>query len=127
MKQINQFNTILRPTKICCNNNLNNPAIIGEELINISCGLNFSSLLFRNGKLLTFGDNQYNQLIHKDNEIMPNLTNNYLPKNIGKIIKIFTGGNSLMFLTEFNKLIIFGKYNEPNLDNLTKINLANND
>ena len=42
MKQINQFNTILRPTKIWCNNNLNNPAIIGEELINISCGLHYS-------------------------------------------------------------------------------------
>ena len=116
MKQNNSMNIILRPTKICCNNNLNNPAIIGEELINICCGHNFSALLFKNGKLLTFGDNQYNQLIHKENEIMPNFVNNYLPKNIGKIIKIFTGGNSLMFLTEFNKLIIFGKYNEPNLD-----------
>ena len=42
MKQINQFNTILRPKKIWCNNNLNNPAIIGEELINISCGLHYS-------------------------------------------------------------------------------------
>ena len=42
MKQINQFNTILRPTKIWCNNNLNNPAIIGEESINISCGLHCS-------------------------------------------------------------------------------------
>ena len=126
MKQNNTMNIILRPTKICCNNNLHNPAIIGEELINICCGHNFSALLFKSGKLLTFGDNQYNQLIHKENEIMPNLTNNYLPKNIGKIIKIITGGNSLMLMTEFNKLIIFGKYNEPNLDNITMINLVNN-
>ena len=126
MKQINQFNTILRPTKICCNNNLNNPAIIGEELINISCGLNFSSLLFRNGKLLTFGDNQYNQLIFKENEIMPNFVHNYIPKKIGKIINVIIGGNSLMLMTEFNKLIIFGKYNEPNLDQVTIVDLINN-
>ena len=126
MKQINQFNAILRPTKICCNNNLNNPAIIGEELINISCGLNFSSLLFRNGKLLTFGDNQYNQLIFKENEIMPNFVHNYIPKKIGKIINVIIGGNSLMLMTEFNKLIIFGKYNEPNLDQVTIVDLINN-
>ena len=126
MKQCNTFNTILRPTKICCNNNMNNPAIIGEELINISCGLNFSALLFANGKLLTFGDNQYNQLIFKENEITPNNTNNYLPKKIGKIRKIITGGNSIMLMSEFNKLIIFGKYNEPNNDQITIVDLINN-
>ena len=126
MKQINAFNTILRPTKICCNNNLNNPAILGEELINISCGHNFSSLLFRNGKLLTFGDNQYNQIIYKENEFMPNFAHNYLPKKIGKIINVITGGNSLMLMTEFNKLIIFGKYNEPNQDQVTIVNLVDN-
>ena len=126
MKQYNQYNIILRPTKISCNNNLHNPAIIGEELINISCGLNFSVLLFRNGKLLTFGDNQYNQLIYKENDVIPNYINNYLPKKIGKIIKIITGGNSLMLMSEFNKLIIFGKYNEPNLDQLTIVDLVNN-
>ena len=126
MKQINQFNIILRPTKICCNNNLNNPAIIGEELINISCGLNFSSLLFRNGKLLTFGDNQYNQLIFKENEIMPNFAHNYIPKKMGKIINIMIGANSLMLMTEFNKIIIFGKYNEPYLDQITIVDLINN-
>ena len=126
MKQINQFNTILRPTKVCCNNNLNNPAIIGEELINISCGLNFSSLLFRNGKLLTFGDNHYNQLIFKEDEIMPNFVHNYIPKKLGKITNVMCGGNSLMLMTEFNKLIIFGKYNEPNLDQITIVDLINN-
>ena len=126
MKQCNTFNTILRPTKICCNNNMNNPAIIGEELINISCGLNFSALLFANGKLLTFGDNQYNQLIFKEKEITPNNTNNYLPKKIGKIRKIITGGNSIMLMSEFNKLIIFGKYNEPNNDQITIVDLINN-
>ena len=126
MKQINQFNSILRPTKVCCNNNLNNPAIIGEELINISCGLNFSSLLFRNGKLLTFGDNHYNQLIFKEDEIMPNFVHNYIPKKLGKITNVMCGGNSLMLMTEFNKLIIFGKYNEPNLDQITIVDLINN-
>ena len=126
MKQSNSFNTILRPTKLSCNNNMNNPAIIGDELINICCGLNFSALLFKNGKLLTFGDNQYNQVIYKENEITPNLINNYLPKKIGKVIKITTGGNSLMLMTEFNKLVIFGKYNEPNLNQVTIVDLVNN-
>ena len=126
MKQSNAFNTILRPTKICCNNNMNNPALIGEELINISCGLNFSALLFANGKLLTFGDNKYNQLIFKENEIAPNNTNNYLPKKIGKIRKIITGGNSIMLMSEFNKLIIFGKFNEPNNEQITIVDLINN-
>ena len=126
MKQNNTYNTILRPTKISCNNNLHNPAIIGEELININCGLNFSALLFRNGKLLTFGDNKYNQLIFKENETLPNFVNNYLPKKIGKIIKILTGGNSLMLMSEFNKLIIFGKFNEPNLDQITIVDLVDN-
>ena len=126
IKQNNSLNIILKPTKISCNNNLHNPAIIGEELINISCGLDFSALLFKNGKLLTFGDNKYNQLIYKENEIMPNFTNNYLPKKIGKIIKIITGGNSLMLMSEFNKLIIFGKYNEPNFDSVIIVDLNNN-
>ena len=126
MKQSNTFNTILRPTKICCNNNMNNPALIGEELINISCGLNFSALLFANGKLLTFGDNKYNQLIFKENEIAPNNTNNYLPKKIGKIRKIITGGNSIILMSEFNKLIIFGKFNEPNNEQITIVDLINN-
>ena len=59
MKQSNRNKIILKPTKIYCSNNFHNPAIIGEELINIFCGLNFSALLFKNGQLLTFGDNQY--------------------------------------------------------------------
>ena len=126
MKQSNSFNTILRPTKLSCNNNMNNPAIIGEELVNICSGLNFSALLFKSGKLLTFGDNQYNQIIYKEKEITPNVVNNYLPKKIGKIVKIITSANSLMLMTEFNKLVIFGKYNEPNLAHVTIVDLVNN-
>ena len=126
MKQINRNKLILKPTKIYCTTNFHNPAIVGEELINICCGLNFSALLFKNGKLLTFGDNQYNQLIYKENEFLPNFVNNYLPKKIGKIIKIITAGNSLLLISEFNKIIIFGKFNEPNKDEIKIIDLVDN-
>ena len=112
MKQLNKTKLIFKPTKIYCSNNFHNPAIIGEELIDICCGLNFTSLLFRNGKLLTFGDNQYNQLIYKENEILPNFVNNYIPENFGKIVKILSAGNSLLLISENNKIIIFGKFNE---------------
>ena len=112
MKQTNKNKLILKPTKIYCSNNFHNPAIIGEELINICCGLNFTILLFRNGKLLTFGDNQYNQLIYKENEILPNFAYNHIPENIGKIVKIICAGNSSLLINESNKIIIFGKFNE---------------
>ena len=125
MKQANRNKIILKPTKIYCSNNFHNPAIIGEELINICCGFNFSALLFKNGKLLTFGDNQYNQVIYKENEIFPNNVSNNLPKNIGKIVKIITSGNSLLLISEFNKIIIFGKFNE-NKDEIKIIDLIDN-
>ena len=123
MKQTNKNKLILKPTKIYCSNNFHNPAIIGEELINICCGLNFTTLLFRNGKLLTFGDNQYNQLIYKENEIFPNFANNHIPESIGKILKIICAGNSLLLINESNKIIIFGKFNE-NKDEIKIIDLA---
>ena len=126
IRQVNRNKLVLKPSKIFCKLNTHNPAIIGEELINISCGLDFTALLFRNGKLLTFGDNQYNQLIYKENEIFPNEVSNYIPKKIGKIAKIFPSKNSLMFITEFNKMIIFGKYNEPNINEIKVIDLIDN-
>ena len=132
MKQINSSNIILKPSKISCNNNLHNPAIIGEELINICTGNDFNALLFKNGKLLTFGNNQYNQSIYKENKEnnnegnIINNVNNYLPKKIGKIVKIISGGDSLGLISEFNKLIIFGKFNEPNIDQICEIDLMDN-
>ena len=126
IRQLNRNKLILKPTKIFCTNNYHNAAIVGEELINICCGLNFTALLFRNGKLLTFGDNQYNQLIYKENDIFPNFAHNYLPKKIGKISKIITSGNSLMLISEFNKIIIFGKFNEPNINEIKIIDLVDN-
>ena len=133
LKQVNPFNLILKPSKISCNNNLHNPAIIGEELINICAGDDFSALLFKGGKLLTFGNNQYNQLIYREKDIKENndmniinSVNNYLPKKIGKIVKIISGGNSLGLITEFNKLIIFGKFNEPNMEQICDIDLMDN-
>ena len=125
MKQVNRNKLVLKPTKIYCTTNFHNPAIIGEELINICCGLNFTSLLFRNGKLLTFGDNQYNQLIYKENEILPNFANNYIPENLGKIVKIINAGNSSMLISENNKIVIFGKFNE-NKDEIKIIDLVEN-
>ena len=126
MKQTNRYKNITKPTKLTCNNNFHNPAIIGEELINICCGLNFSAVLFRNGKILTFGDNQYNQLVYKEEEVLPNFINKYLPKEIGKIVKIKTAGNSLLLISEFNKILIFGKFNEPNINEVTIIHLVDN-
>jgi alpha-tubulin suppressor-like RCC1 family protein len=126
MRQANRNKLILKPTKIFCKYNSHNPAIVGEELINISCGLNFTALLFKNGKLLTFGDNQYNQIIHKENEIFPNNVSDYIPKKIGKIVKIIPAKNSLMLITEFNKIVIFGKYNEPNINEIKVIDLVDN-
>ena len=127
MRQANRNKLVLKPTKIFCNkNNMHNPAIIGEELIKISCGLDFTALLFRNGKLLTFGDNQYNQLVLKQSEIFPNNVSDFIPKKIGKIIKIITAKNSLMLITEFNKIVIFGKFNEPNVNEIKVIDLNEN-
>ena len=126
MKQTNRYKNISKPTKLTCNNNFHNPAIIGEELINICCGLNFSAILFGNGKLLTFGDNQYNQLVYKEEEVLPNFINKYLPKEIGKIVKIIVAGNSLLLISELNKILIFGKYNEPNINEVTIIHLVDN-
>ena len=126
MKQTNRYKNITKPTKLTCNNNFHNPAIIGEELINICCGLNFSAVLFGSGKLLTFGDNQYNQLVYKEEEVLPNFINKYLPKEIGKIVKIITAGNSLLLISEFNKILIFGKFNEPNINEVTIIHLVDN-
>ena len=126
MKQINRYKNIAKPTKLTCNNNFHNPAIIGEELINICCGLNFTAVLFRNGKILTFGDNQYNQLVYKEEEVLPNFINKYLPKEIGKIVKIITAGNSLLLISELNKILIFGKFNEPNINEVTIIHLVDN-
>ena len=126
IRQANRNKLILKPTKIFCKTNSHNPAIIGEELINISCGLDFTALLFRNGKLLTFGDNQYNQLIYKENEIFPNNASNYIPKKYGKIVKIIPGKKSLLLITEFNKIIIFGKFNEPNINEVKVIDLIEN-
>ena len=127
MRQANRNKLVLKPTKIFCNkNNMHNPAIIGEELIKISCGLDFTALLFRNGKLLTFGDNQYNQLVLKESEIFPNNVSDFIPKKIGKIIKIITAKNSLLLITEFNKIVIFGKFNEPNVNEIKVIDLNEN-
>ena len=126
IRQANRNKLILKPTKIFCKTNSHNPAIIGEELINISCGLDFTSLLFRNGKLLTFGDNQHNQIIYKENEIFPNNVSNYIPKKYGKIVKIIPSKKSLLLITEFNKIIIFGKFNEPNINEVKVIDLVEN-
>ena len=126
IRQVSRNKLVLKPTRICCSNNYHNPAIVGEELINMCCGWNFTALLFRNGKLLTFGDNDYNQLIFKENEILPNFAHNYLPKEIGKIVKIIPSGNSLLLVSELNKIIIFGKFNGEKKDEVKVIDLVDN-
>ena len=126
IRQVNRNKLVLKPTRVNCSNNNHNPAIVGEELINICCGMNFTALLFRNGKLLTFGENQYNQIIYKENELLPNFVHNYLPKKIGKIVKLMTSSNSLLLITEFNKIIIFGKFNGENKDKVKIIDLIDN-
>ncbi len=121
LKKINNKNNCyLKPTKVPLNkNSIYNPNIIGDKLITFGSGINFNVVLFESGKLFTFGDNQYNQIIKKENEYIANEVSKYIPSEYGKIIKIFIAANSLMLITDKRKVFIFGKFNE----NYSNINI----
>ena len=119
----NNSDIVLKPTKLSLNENAYSVAITKDNLIDLSGGLYFSVVLLSSGKLYTFGDNQYNQImVLKDSE-KPYLMSEHIPKEYGKVIKVINSANSTMLITDEKKLLIFGKYNYPFLDEVTIIEL----
>ena len=118
---------ILKPTKLSLNENPHSYAISKDYLINLTGGLYFSVVLLSSGKLFTFGDNQYNQIITINKTEKPCLMSKHIPKEYGKIIKAISSANSLLLITNKKKLIIFGKFNSPILDSVLVVDLLNYD
>ena len=58
---------ILKPTKLSLNENEHSYAISDDYLVNLNGGLFFSVVLLSSGKLFTFGNNQYNQIMTLNN------------------------------------------------------------
>ena len=123
LKSKNNNDIILKPIKLSLNENAYSVAITKDSLINLSGGLYFNVILFSSGKLYTFGDNQYNQIIIPKINDKPCLMSEHIPKEYGKIIKAITSANSLMLITDEKKILIFGKFNEPGLDEVLIIDL----
>ena len=118
---------ILKPTKLSLNENPHSYAISKDYLINLTGGLYFSVVLLSSGKLFTFGDNQYNQIITINKTEKPCLMSKHIPKEYGKIIKAISSANSLLLITNKKKLLIFGKFNSPILDSVLVVDLLNYD
>ena len=118
---------ILKPTKLSLNENPHSYAISGDYLINLTGGLLFSVVLLSSGKLFTFGDNQYNQIITINKTERPCLMSKHIPKDYGKIIRAMASANSLLLITDKNKLLIFGKFNSPLLDSVLIVDLLKYD
>ena len=90
----NNSDIVLKPTKLSLNENAYSVAITKDNLIDLSGGLYFSVVLLSSGKLYTFGDNQYNQImVLKDSE-KPYLMSEHIPKEYGKVIKVINGSNN---------------------------------
>ena len=117
----------LKPTKLSLNENAYSVAITKDSLVNLTGGLYYSVVLLSSGKLYTFGENQYNQIITLKNSEKPCLMSEHIPKEYGKIIRAISSANSLMLITDEKKIIIFGKFNTPNLDEVLIIDLLNYD
>ena len=81
---ININEIILKPTKLSLNENEHSYAITDDSLINLTGGLFFSAVLLSSGRLFTFGDNQYNQIIILNNSEKPCLMSKHIPKEYGK-------------------------------------------
>lgn len=116
---------ILKPTKLSLNENPHSYAITNDSLMNLTGGLLFSVVLLSSGKLYTFGDNQYNQIITINKTERPCLMSKHIPKEYGKIIRAIASANSLLLITDKNKLLIFGKFNSPLLDHVLIVDLLN--
>jgi hypothetical protein len=80
-------------------------------------------VLLSSGKLFTFGESQYNQIISLKNSEKPCLMSEHIQKEYGKIIKAITSANSLMLITSKKKILIFGKFNSDNTDEVLVIDL----
>ena len=124
---ININEIILKPTKLSLNENEHSYAITDDSLVNLTGGLFFSAVLFSSGRLFTFGDNQYNQIIILNNSEKPCLMSKHIPKEYGKIIKVITSANSCLLITDNKKILVFGKFNSPLLDHVLIVDLLNYD
>ena len=51
----------------------------------------------------------------------------HIPKDYGKIIRAMASANSLLLITDKNKLLIFGKFNSPLLDSVLIVDLLKYD
>ena len=118
---------ILKPTKLSLNENEHSFAITDDSLVNLTGGLFFSVVLLSSGRLFTFGDNQYNQIITLNNSEKPCLMSKHIPKEYGKIINVITSANSCLLITDNKKMLIFGKFNSPLLDHALIVDLLNYD
>ena len=127
IKNKNNSEIILKPTKLSLNENAYSVAITNDSLVDLTGGLYFSVVLLSSGKLYTFGENQFNQIIILKDLEKPCLMSEHIPKEYGKIIRAIGSANSLMLITDEKKLIIFGKFNSPNLDDVLIIDLLNYD
>ena len=114
---------ILKPTKLSLNENAYSVAITNDSLVSLTGGLYFSVVLLSSGKLFSFGDNQYNQIISFKDSDKPCLMSEHIPKEYGKVIRAISSANSLMLITDVKKIIIFGKFNTPNLEEVLIIDL----
>ena len=123
LKNKNNSEIILKPTKLSLNENAYSVAITKDSLVNLTGGLYFSVVLLSSGRLFTFGDSQYNQIIALKNDEKPCLMSEHIPKEYGKIIKAITSANSLMLITNEKKILIFGKFNNDNIDDVLIIDL----
>ena len=124
---ININEIVLKPTKLSLNENEHSYAITDDSLVNLTGGLFFSAVLLSSGRLFTFGDNQYNQIIILNNSEKPCLMSKHIPKEYGKIIKVITSANSCLLITDNKKILVFGKFNSPLLDHVLIVDLLNYD
>ena len=118
---------ILKPTKLSLNENPHSYAISKDYLLNLTGGLYFSVVLLSSGKLFTFGENKYNQIMTINKTEKPCLMSKHIPKEYGKIIKAISSANSLLLITNKKKMLIFGKFNSPILDSVLVVDLLNYD
>ena len=123
IKNKNNSEIILKPIKLSLNENAYSVAITNDSLVNLTGGLYFSVVLLSSGKLYTFGENHFNQIIVLKNSEKPCLMSEHIPKEYGKIIRAIASAYSLMLITDEKKIMIFGKFNEQNLDEVLIIDL----
>ena len=127
IKPKNNSEIILKPTKLSLNENAYSVAITNDSLVNLTGGNYFSVVLLSSGKLFTFGENQYNQIIVLKDSEKPCLMSEHIPKEYGQIIRAIASANSLMLITDENKILIFGKFNSPNSEDVLIIDLLKYD